>query len=298
MVDKIAVYFRETRPQFLLLTPVCLLVGASAAFWQAGTINAVYLAIAFLGALAAHVAVNVLNDYFDFQSGLDLHTIPTPFSGGSGILPAKQMSPPAALRFGLASLAATIMVGIYFFLVRGGGILLVGLPGLLLVVLYTQHITRFPLLCLLAPGLGFGPCMVLGTYYVLQGFYDWTAVAASLIPGFLVSNLLLLNQFPDLEADRRAGRRHLPIALGKTRSARVYSLLALTTYLWLILATSGGFLPYPTLLALLPLPLVFKTIRGVQKHAEERASLIPLLGQNVLFTLATPFLLAVGFLLS
>ncbi|MCL6448863.1 MAG: prenyltransferase [Armatimonadetes bacterium] len=92
-------YFRETRPQFLLLTPVCLLVGASLAFWKAGTINVVYLVIVFLGALAAHVAVNVLNDYFDFQSGLDLHTIPTPFSGGSGILPAKQMSPraPSAL---------------------------------------------------------------------------------------------------------------------------------------------------------------------------------------------------------
>jgi 1,4-dihydroxy-2-naphthoate octaprenyltransferase len=145
------------------------------------------------------------------------------------------MSPPVALRFGLASLVVTIAAGIYFFLVRGWGILLVGLPGLLLVGLYTQYLTRFPLLCLLAPGLGFGPCMVLGMYYVLQGFYDWTAVAASLIPGFLVSNLLLLNQFPDVETDRRAGRRHLPVVLGKSRSARVYSLLALTTYLWLIL---------------------------------------------------------------
>ncbi len=60
---------------------------------------------------------------------------------------------------------------------------------------------------------------------VLLGFA--TAAAAPDFAGpwcrfFLVSNLLLLNQFPDLEADRSAGRRHLPIVLGRPSSSQVF----------------------------------------------------------------------------
>lgn len=296
MVKTIAIYFKETRPQFLVLTPVCFMVGVATAYFQSGAINTSYLIIAFLGGLASHVAVNVLNDYIDYKSGLDLKVIHTPFSGGSGILPGKKMSPLAVLVLGLVSFLITIGVGIYFLTVRGWEILLSGLPGLLLVGLYTQTLTRHPLLCLLAPGLGFGPCMVLGTYYVLQGCYDLNAIAASLVPGFLVSNLLLLNQFPDVEADRDAGRRHLPVLIGKTRSARVYAALALSTYVWIIITVFTGLLPLPTLLALLPLPLALKTIKGVQKYAEKREQLIPYLSSNVILTLATPFLISMGFL--
>ena len=76
---------------------------------------------------------------------------------------------------------------------------LLGLAGLLLVFGYTIWFTRDPYLCLIAPGLGFGPFMVMGTHFVLTGNYAWTAFIASLIPFFLVSNLLLLNQFPDVD---------------------------------------------------------------------------------------------------
>ncbi|MDD4588575.1 MAG: prenyltransferase [Heliobacteriaceae bacterium] len=269
-------------------------VGAGAAFRQAGTLNFGYLLLALLGALAAHVAVNVLNDYFDYTSGLDRRTIPTPFSGGSGLLPAKQMSPSTALAFGLAALGVTIAIGVFFLFIQGWELLLVAVPGILLVAFYTQNITRLPLLCLLAPGLGFGPCMVLGTYFVLQGSYDPTALAASLIPGFLVSNLLLLNQFPDVEADRTAGRRHLPILLGTERSALLYAWLALGAFCWIGLSVYLGLLPSFTLIALLPLPLALHTIRGVRKNHRDIPALVPFMVRNVVFTLTTPLLVAVG----
>lgn len=298
MRGSLAIYIRETRPQFLILTPVCCLVGAAAAYWKTGTLNLLYLIIALAGGLAAHAAVNVLNDYHDYVSGLDQHTTPTPFSGGSGLLPAGILQAKSALVLGLLTLAITVAVGLYFLIVRGFGLLLVGLPGILLIILYTRYITRSPLLCLLAPGLGFGPCMVLGTSYVLQGTYDLNSLAASLIPGFLVSNLLLLNQFPDIEADRIAGRRHLLVLLGKSKCALVYSVLVLLTYTSIVLAVTTGLLPAPALIALVTLPLALKTVGGVLKNNEQLSALIPLLGKNVAFTLITPFLLAVGLFLA
>ncbi|HPU36210.1 MAG TPA: prenyltransferase [Bacillota bacterium] len=277
---------------------MCCLVGAAATYWKTGTLNLLYLLIALAGGLAAHAAVNVLNDYHDYISGLDLHTTPTPFSGGSGMLPAGIITAKSALVLGLLTLAITVLVGLYFLHVRGPGLLLVGLPGILLIVLYTRYITRSPLLCLLAPGLGFGPCMVLGTSYVLQGTYDLHSLVASLVPGFLVSNLLLLNQFPDVEADRIAGRRHLLVLLGRGKCALVYSALVLLTYISIVIAVATGLLPAPALLALVTLPLALKTVAGVLKNNEQLSALIPLLSKNVAFTLMTPFLLALGLFLA
>lgn len=300
VMASLSVYIRETRPQFLLLTPACFLVGVSTAVLSGGGpgINIGQLLIVLVGAVAAHAAVNVLNDYFDYKSGLDLNTQRTPFSGGSGILPAGAMSPASALMLGLGALAATVAVGIYVMITKGPGILWAGLPGLILVAFYTQIITKRPWLCLLAPGLGFGPCMVLGTHFALVGSYSWTAIVASLVPGLLVSNLLLLNQFPDVEADRLVCRHHVPILFGRKKSAVIYAGIALGTYAWLVLAVLLHLLPWPALIALLPLPLVLSTSRGVRKHADNLPQLIPLLGQNVMFTLATPVLLALGLLAS
>ena len=253
-----------------------------------------YLALAMIGAMTAHASVNILNDYSDYISGLDDMTPKTPFSGGSGLLPKKMMSPKAALYYGLATLAVTVIIGLYLAYVRGWQLLLVGIPGVLMIVLYTDYITRSPLLCLLAPGLAFGPCMVLGTYFVLQGFFDYTALAVSLIPFFFVSDLLLLNQFPDTEADRTVGRRHLLTILEPRKNAYIYAFLLAGAYLVLPVSVYLKIMPALTLIGLLSLPLAADTVRGVFKNCENIPSLIPFLGKNVIVILSTLFLVALA----
>jgi len=297
----VGTYFRETRPQFLLLTPACVAVGVGTAAWVNGGLGALtwgYVALAFFGAVCAHIATNVLNDYFDYTSGLDLKTKRTPFSGGSGILPARLMSAQAALVFGLVALALTAAIGIFFIAVRGWGILPLGLLGLIVIVIYTPLITKRPLLCLIAPGLGFGPLMVMGTHFALTGSYDCVAVLASIPPGFLVSNLLLLNQFPDVEADASINRYHIPIAFGRRASAWLYAAFALGTYVWIFCCWAFGAFPLGTLIALIPLPLALVTVKGVIKNADNIKKLVPFLGQNVIYTLTTPLLLGIGFMIA
>jgi 1,4-dihydroxy-2-naphthoate octaprenyltransferase len=297
----VGTYLRETRPQFLLLTPACCCVGIGTAAWVKGGLDALswgYVVLAVIGALCAHVATNVLNDYFDYTSGLDLKTKPTPFSGGSGILPRRLMSARQALIFGLAALALTAAIGIFFWIVRGWGILPLGLIGLLVIVAYTPWITKRPLLCLMAPGLGFGPLMVMGTHFALTGRYDAVAVLAAVPPGLLVSNLLLLNQFPDVEADAATNRYHIPIVIGRRASAWLYAALALGTYIWIACCWALGQFPNAALIALIPFPLAFATIKGVIQNADNIKKLVPFLGQNVIYTLATPLLLGIGFMIA
>lgn len=297
-MNKAMIYVFESRPQFIILSVACVLAGAGAAYWQAGSINPYYLLLALAGAMLAHASVNILNDYSDYMSGLDDMTPKTPFSGGSGLLPKKMISPQAALYYGIVTLSLTVIIGMFLVYTRGWQLLLVGIPGVLMIVLYTDYITRSPLLCLLVPGLAFGPCVVMGTYFVLQGHYDFTALAVSLIPFFFVSDLLLLNQFPDIEADRTVGRRHLLTLLAPRKNAYIYAGLIAGAYIGLAVGVYMKLLPPLALIGLLSLPLAGNTVAGVIRNHENIPTLIPFLGKNVIVILSTLFLVALALFVS
>jgi len=296
-VTNLKTWFLETRPHFLLLTPVCVLVGLAVAVYESDSVNVLHFVLALVGALLAHISVNVLNDYFDHRSGLDHKTKRTPFSGGSGILPAGLLKPRQVCLFGTISLLAVVAIGAYFISKYEWRIVPLGVAGVLVVYFYTTHLTKNPLLCAIAPGLGFGPLMVLGTHFTQTGEYTLAAGLASLVPGFLVSNLLLLNQFPDIEADLAASRRHVPIALGRQASAWIYGLLLLAAYLSLVLSVALEVLPLTALIGLLTLPLALKAVRGVLKYHADTEKLIPFMGLNIQVTLLTPLLTGAGILL-
>lgn len=194
-------------------------------------------------------------------------------------------------------LTLTAAIGLYFGFKIGLGLLPLGLLGLVIIYFYTERITRFPFLCLIAPGLGFGPLMVMGTGFVLSGGYSWTAFVASLVPFFLVSNLLLLNQFPDVEADQSKGRKHYPIQIGKQNSRVIYNSFLILPFIVIMIGAAVGLFPLSSLIGLLGLLVAVPIIRGVAADVEDTEKLIPILGQNVIINLVTPILFAVGLLI-
>ncbi len=297
MTSKLSQVVATARPNFMVLSPLCVLLGIAVAVHQTGSIDPTLTVLVLLGGILAHAAVNLLNEYEDFRSGLDSITLRTPFSGGSGTLPAHPDAASATLLAGVACLAATAAIGLYVSWVRGPGILPLGVMGLVIVVAYTRWITRSPLLCLLAPGVGFGPLMVIGTVYVLTGRYDPIAMVASLVPFFLVSDLLLINQFPDVEADRQIGRRHLPIVAGRAVSARIYAAFILAPFAVVLAAWASGAFPVTAGLAVLGLPPAAYLAVQVTRRAQDDQGLMPLLGINVAVVLGTILLLAIGLML-
>ncbi|MEA1958426.1 MAG: prenyltransferase [Chloroflexota bacterium] len=289
----------ETRPQFLLLTPVCVFAGLAISLYEGYAFNALHFVLAFFGALFAHIAVNVLNDYFDYKSGIDLETQRTPFSGGSGILPSGQLEPRKVLIFGLASVAVTIGIGIYFLTEYFWAILPIGVLGVIIILLYTPVLTRLPGITeLVGPGLGFGVLMVLGTYVVQTGGYSIAAILSSIVAGLLIANLLLINEFPDVEADRAAGRKHLPIIIGRKKAAVVFCSILILAYAVVIGAVIANVVPLLGLLGLLTLPLGIKAMRSALKYPDDIGKLIPALGVNVIVVLITPLLMSIGIVIA
>jgi 1,4-dihydroxy-2-naphthoate octaprenyltransferase len=282
------------RVPFLILTPACVLLGFGTAVRTVGHISVLDAVLILIAAISTHISVNVFNEYFDFKSGLDARTERTPFSGGSGTLPEKPAMARLALITASVTLVITILIGIYFFLVKELVYLPLGILGLLVIVIYTPWLTRRPFLCLIAPGLGFGILMVMGTHYVLTGEYTWTSFIASLIPFFLVSDLLLLNQFPDVEADRSIGRKHLPIAFGIHSSSLIYIFFLLFTYLAILVGVYYKYLPLSSLLGLATVFIAIPVAVGAFRYAEDIKKLIPYMGLNVIITIITPVLVAIG----
>ena len=283
------------RLPFVILAPVCVLVGMGIAYRATGYVNWIYFALTLIAGIAAHISVNSFNEYFDFKTGLDSHTQRTPFSGGSGTLQAHPDLESGTLITAWVALGITAVIGAFFTLEWGWQAVPLGILGLILLYGYTAWMVYNPILCLIAPGLGFGPLMVLSTYFALTGTYSWQALVASLVPFFLVSDLLLLNQFPDLEADRSTDRRHYPVLLGRVASGYIYIAFLLAAYLVIALGVILGFLPFFSLLGLLTLVISVQVIRNVLINSENIPALIPSMGQNVLINLLTPALVAIGF---
>lgn len=289
--------FKSMRPPFLVLGPVCVLLGLGAALRAQAPVDPALAVAILVGAVLAHASVNLLNEYVDFKSGLDFTTLKTPFSGGSGALVANPAAARPVLLAGVAALVAVAALGLYIIERRGPAILPIGLLGVVVVMAYSPWLNRNPWLCLIAPGLGFGPLMVGGTYVALTGHYALQPFAVSLVPFFLVNNLLLLNQYPDVEADRRVGRNHAPIAFGFGVTDRIYVLFAVLAGVCIAACAATGILPTLGWLALLPLLAVIPIYAGMRRYRGDVATLLPRMGLNVAVSVLTPLACALALLL-
>lgn len=281
------------RPSFLLLTPVCVFLGLSLSLVKTPDINWFIFILILFGALLAQISVDTLNEYYDFKSGLDLNTQKTPFSGGSGAIPNHPAIATTVLIIGIISAVLTSAIGLYFIINFGLLLLPIGIIGLLLVLTYTQWINRLPVLCLISPGLGFGILMVAGTFVVLTGDYSGLLWEVSLVPFFLVNNLLLLNQYPDMKADSAAGRKTFPIAFGITASNLVYFCFVVIAYALIIMAILMGSIPSIGWSAILPMLLSLFTLYGAVKYQSRLAQHSKYLISNIIATLTTPLLLGI-----
>jgi len=195
----------------------------------------------------------------------------------------------------MSSFLLAVVIGIFFLVTKGWLLLPLLLLAAVCVLFYTPVILKTPW-PEWAAGLGLGTLPILGLYFVQSAQYTWHAVIASIPSGILVHNLLLLNEFPDVEADGQAGRRTLPIILGGARASLIYSGFSIAVYLWVIGWVSAGVMPVFCLISLLTIPFALKAIKGSRRH-QDMAQLVPAMASNVLVVLVTQLLLGIGYIL-
>jgi 1,4-dihydroxy-2-naphthoate octaprenyltransferase len=121
----------------------------------------------------------------------------------------------------------------------------------------------------------FGPLITWGTYYVMTGLLTWQAFTLGIPMGFLIAAVIWINQFPDYEADRDAGKRNWVVRLGRDHSRLIYSGLMLGPYvvvLYWVLTQQGS---WPYLAAILTIPIALKAIKILSTHYQTYDEIIP-----------------------
>jgi 1,4-dihydroxy-2-naphthoate octaprenyltransferase len=287
-------WFIEIRPMFLIGSVVVAFLGTSIA-WADGFFSLIDAVLAFIGLVLWHISVQVLNDYFDFKSGVDLRTQMTPFTGGSGILPANLLKAEAVFKFGLLSFALAAPIWIYFIIDKGLLLLPVLAVQAICILLYTPYLVRWKL-GEIACGVGLGIIPVLEFYFVQTGGYTTQALVAATLSGILFFNIHLLNNFPDVEADKFGGRKTLPIVLGRKKAAWLFLGGTIVAYTWILACVAVEVMPPAALLCLISMPFALWAIRGAFNYRSV-ASFTPSLWANALFPIVTLIILASSYII-
>jgi 1,4-dihydroxy-2-naphthoate octaprenyltransferase len=294
-------YFAATRPAFLSVTFVGCLLGLATATLDGITPHPLTATLTVLFALVAHAGVNVLNDYYDAQSGTDALNSERvfPFTGGSRFIQNQVMSARATGILGYALLASVIPAGLWLAYSSAPELILIGLAGLLLGWAYSA-----PPLQLVSRGLGEGAvagawCLiVVGTDFVQRGGFAFTPLAAGLGFALLVSTVLYINQFPDARADAQAGKRTLVVRLGADRARWGYLMHVIVAYAWVTLCVASGSLPVLAVVSLLTLPLSLAATRLLWRLAYTPNQLAPAIKLTILSAVVHGLLLAIALVIA
>jgi 1,4-dihydroxy-2-naphthoate polyprenyltransferase len=291
---------RATRLPFLSATFIPVGVGIAIAAAQ-GFFDLFTVLVTLIGAGATHLALNVANDVFDTRQGADDANVrPTQYSGGSrviqyGLVSLRGMATISAALYAVAIACGLLLLTVSF----SWSLLVIGILGIVLSIGYTA-----PPLKLVYRGLGevttaigFGPLMLLGAYVVQSGGpISIEAVAASVPIAILVALILYVNEIPDRESDARAGKRTLPVQLGKAAVLRLYDIAIVVTFGWVVLSVALGWLPLPALLVLGTVPLALEVRRGLRSAYENAYALMPVMATNIRLHLVTGVVLLATYL--
>ncbi len=212
----------SARPQFLTASLLPVLVAGAYVKWQHGSVEVGLWLLTLLGIALLHLGANLFNDYFDHLSGADEvnRAFVAPFTGGSRAIQQGTVAPAQVLFTALVTTAVGSAIGIYLAAARGSLVLLLGIIGVFTYFFYTA-----PPIALSYRGLGelvvaldFGLLPMLGTEYVLTQHCSVEMAMVSLPVAAFVANILLINEFPDAEADALVGKRHLVVQLGRRQA--------------------------------------------------------------------------------
>ena len=279
--------FLATRPPFLVASVLPVLVGTAWAGAAYHRFDGLLFGLATAATLLAHAATNVYNDVSDDLIGTDPDNVDRiyPYTGGSRFIQAGLLSRREMTTLAVGLCVAALVVGAILAIIRGPGIILLGVAGLALGLLYSLPGAQLSARGIgeAAVALGLGVLPVLGAVWLQTGFVDSGAVLLCIPVSCWVAAILIINEVPDVEADRRAGKRTLVVRWGAPGARVLYGCLTVIALAASAVAIARHALP-------LWYSLVAIALAGLGARAASRISTAraarPTLKQSIELTLA------------
>jgi len=238
-----------------------------------------YFLIVMIGVVVNHIALNMADDYFDYKHAVDKlkPEEKNPYSGGSGTLSSGLIKPSAMFKAFTLCFFITITAGLFLTAARGLPVLLFGLFGVFCSVFYTAPPINFSHYGLGEIGqlINFGTTIGLGSYFVQTQTVSLEAFVATLPMGIMLFSMIIINEIPDYQEDRLAGKLTLVARYGKRSGVKLYIASWVCTYTVIVLGVLSGVMPLLALLALVSMPLTFRSVRILRRDFEDPVRLAP-----------------------
>lgn len=300
-LERTGIWIRAARLPFLTATLVPVILGTAIAWYRTGSFNPGYFLVALAAVALAHLGTNLTNDYYDHLSGNDEANVRfSPFNGGSRVIQNGQIAARHILYAALLCFGGATALGVYLLLATGKvAIVLFGVTGILCGFFYTASPVRIGYHAFgeLAVGFGFGPLSLMGSYWIQTFSFDIVPALASVPVGILIMLVLLINEFPDYDADGAVGKKTLVVLLGKQRAVRLYHSLLLLSYLFIVAMVIARVFPIFCLAALMTLPIAHRAVTVSRKYHSSHPELLPANAATIALHLLIGLSLTGGFLL-
>lgn len=297
---KIKILLKAIRYPFFIVTIIPISLGTVIAFHETNHFNFPKFLLTLIGGIFVHMGLNLCNDYFDHLSrNDDLNPNPTPFSGGSRVIQEGLLSDRFVLLLSILSFTIGALVGLYLNHITYGNIILIfGIIGFIFAIFYTSPPFKFGYHKVgeLIVGLGFGPLLVFGSYYVQKQNFSISPLFASLPMGILATSVLYINEFPDYEADKLVNKNTLIVTLGKKRAASVFPFILMSSYIITLVGIFLKILPLSTISTFVTSPLAFKVVKSLKKNCEKIYELLPTNARMIKLYMIFGLLLIISYL--
>lgn len=299
--SKLRIWFAEMRAPFLTAAIVPVILGTCVAWASSGIFLIDVFLLTLIAGISIHIGSNIANDYYDHKSGTDDINVDfvRPFTGGSRMIQRGWMSSREVFIEAMVFFVLGGGIGLYLAYTRGIEVLILGVIGVGSGFFYTAPPFRFVSRGYgeVFIGLNFGVLMTLGAYFVQTQVLAWEAIYPSIPVAILITAVLYINEFPDHDADRDAGKRTIVVRLGRQRAAKGYAVLMVALYFSILVPLLLSFVNWYTILGAATLPIAFLSTRYALVHYDHPLPLTPAYAGTVANHLFTGLFLAWSYIM-
>jgi 1,4-dihydroxy-2-naphthoate octaprenyltransferase len=288
-------WLRAIRIRFLLASIIAVSTGLAISWWTGNSIAIFDAILTFLGVLALHASVDLLNDYWDFKRGIDSKTVKTKMSGGSGVLPEGLLDPKQVYRAGIIFLIIGALIGTYFVVTDGIIIGVILAFAILSIYFYSTKIVNWGLAEVFVAIKG--TLIVIGTCYIQTSQINESMILGGIVVGVLSSFVLFITSFPDYDIDKAKGRKTLVISLGLKRSCTVFWLFPIIVYTLTIVSVILDVFPLFCISILLTFPLIIKSGKKLKTFYNKLPGLISIMSSTLVFSRITGVIFFICFII-
>lgn len=275
LLSKSKSWWEAIRPVSLTASLVPILLGGVIAFYKTNTFDWFLCVLTLIAGLLIQIGTNMINDWNDAERDNENVEAIRPFTGGSRMIQLGLISRADIGFFGFLTSFFAVLIGIYLIYATGWKLLPIVAYGLIAGIFYTGQKSKFSFINF-APGVAevltattFGVLMTCGTYFIQAGQFSIEALLLSLPVSLLITNVLIINQFPDATSDSKSNKKTLVVRYGKNRAKNLLFGLFTISYIVIGMLPVLGYAPYSIYFSFISIPFVYQAIKYIQNNYDK-----------------------------